>query len=360
MNYSNLKCLYCNQLLTNKVDDIGFTKNVNPDKPVCQRCFRLLNYNELNNTNDISDLIDNQLQKIDFSMNNLIANVLDVTNLDNSIYYDLVQYQDKIIFFVNKVDYLPLSCNWENVLEFISQKLISAGFCNPKVLLVSINNKSSIKRLYKYLCSNYAFKKILFLGKTNIGKSSLINSLCKLDGLEPKLLISSYTNTTINLKQFKLKKFTIIDSPGLIDESNVCNYLDSKNIKKLILNKQIRPKNYFLNIDQTIMIEKIAFLSYVCGRKTNFTFYFSNEVKLNRIKTINLEKNLLNQNDSIKYIEYKNNPDWIEYEFKLDEHKKYNLSIVGLGLISINFGAQLVKIKVRKNIGVFLNEFAII
>lgn len=360
MNYSNLKCLYCNQMLTDEIDKVGFTKNVNPDKPICQRCFRLLNYNELNNTKDISSLIDDQLQKIDFSMNNLIANVLDITNLDNSIYYDLVQYQDKIIFFVNKIDYLPLSCNWENVLEFVNKKLINAGFNNPKVLLVSINNKSSIKRLYKYLCTNYAFKKILFLGKTNIGKSSLINALCNLDGLEPKLLISSYTNTTINLKQFKLKKFTIIDSPGVIDESNICNYLDSKDIKKIILHKQIRPRNYFLNIDQTIMIEKIAFLSYLVGKKTNFTFYCSNEIKLNRIKTINLEKNLSNKNDSIKYIEYNNIDEWIEYEFKLDENKKYNLSIVGFGLISINFGAQLVKIKVRKNIGVFLNEFAII
>lgn len=360
MNYSNLKCLYCNQTLTDEIDKVGFTKNVNPDKPVCQRCFRLLNYNELTNTEDISKLIDEQLKKIDFSMNLFIANVLDITNLDNSIYYDLVQYQEKVIFFVNKIDYLPLSCNWDNVLEFVNRKLINAGFINPKIFLVSINNKSSIKRLYKYLSANYQFKKILFLGKTNIGKSSLINALCNLDGFEPKLLISSYTNTTINLKQFKLKKFTIIDSPGVIDESNICNYLEPKDIKKIILHKQIRPRNYFLNIDQTIMIEKIAFLSYCAGKKTNFTFYCSNEIKLNRIKTINLDKNLSNKNDSIKYIEYKNVDEWIEYEFNLDETKKYNLSIVGFGLISINFGAQLVKIKVRKNIGVFLNEFAII
>ncbi|MDE5651767.1 MAG: 50S ribosome-binding GTPase, partial [Ureaplasma sp.] len=234
------------------------------------------------------------------------------------------------------------------------------GFVNPKIFLVSINNKSSIKRLHKYLSTNYTFKKILFLGKTNVGKSSLINELCKLEGTKSKLLISAYTNTTISFKQIKFDKFTIIDSPGVIDNSNVCNYLSSKDIKKIILNKPIRPRNYFLNINQTIMIEKLAFLSYVEGKKTNFTFYCSNEIKLNRIKMDNLERNLFNKNDSIKYIEYQDIDEWVEHKFELESNKKYNLTIVGIGLISINFGAQLVKIKVRKDVGVFLNEFAII
>ncbi len=360
MNYSNVKCQYCNQILTTEIDKIGYATKINSSNPICQRCFRLLNYNELINSNDISNLINSQLKTLDLSMNISIANIIDITNLDNSIYKDLISYQNKVIFIVNKIDYLPLSCNWENVKIFIKRKLNNFGFNDPKIFLISINNKSSIKRLYKYLSLNYTFKKILFLGKTNVGKSSLINELCKLDGSIPKTLVSAYTNTTINFKQIKFDKFTIIDSPGVIDNSNICNYLSPKDIKKIVLNKPIRPRNYFLDINQTIMIEKIAFISYLVGKKTNFTFYCSNDIKLNRIKTNNLERNLFNQKDSVKYIQYIDTYEWFEYEFKLEINKKYNLSIVGIGLISINFGAQLVKIKVRKDVGVFLNEFAVI
>lgn len=90
-------------------------------------------------------------------------------------------------------------------------------FDNPKILYTSKNNNSSLKRLYQKISMvNKQKLKAIFVGQTNVGKSSLINGIFKVNKLQPELTISPYVNTTINLKKIKIDKNEIIDTPDFI------------------------------------------------------------------------------------------------------------------------------------------------
>ena len=110
------------------------------------------------------------------------------------------------------------------------------------------------------------------------------------------------------------------------------------------------------------MFEGLGYLSYLDGTKTTFTFYFGSEIKIKRMKTANADKNFVQtqaNNIEVGYLDQEN-IEFVNHEFKLDPNKKHNISIEGLGLISLNKGIKLITIKIRKNVGVNLNKYAII
>lgn len=180
---------------------------------------------------------------------------------------------------------------------------------------------------------------IHFLGKSNTGKTSLINSLLKLNKQNTKLISSPYINTTLDFKKvFVSKTHFIIDSPGFIDNSNILNYINTKHARLINNEKQVT-KNFYLNANQAIMIEKLAIFNYLDGERCNFTFYISQELKLQRSKLENAMANFLND-EVLVNIKYNEEVELKEFKFNLEPNKKYNLSINGLCSISIGYEAK--------------------
>ena len=283
-------------------------------------------------------------------------------DLDNTVLRDFLDYQNKLIFIVNKMDTLPKQYNINLTASMIYKTIESFGYINPKILFTSSFNKSSIKKINKMVVEvNIRKLKAIFIGCTNVGKSSLINQLSKLNNQEEELTVSPYINTTILLKQIKIGKNFIIDTPGLNQPKNILNYVDNENVKKIINFRNSFSINYFINSGQTIQIENLCSIDYIDGCKSTFTFYISRELKIFRMKTINSIKNWnssLQNSKSIKYRdEFKNYKD---IEFDLDESKKHNLDISGLGLITINKGVKKIKIKILDEVGVSVTKYAII
>ncbi|MDE6473264.1 MAG: 50S ribosome-binding GTPase, partial [Ureaplasma sp.] len=203
-------------------------------------------------------------------------------------------------------------------------------------------------------------KKIFFIGKTNTGKSSLINKLLEINKKQPTLSTSPFMNTTLDLKKIKLDKLEIIDTPGFIDKTNILNFVDAKFSKSILTVNGVNSKNYYLSSNQSILIEKLAIFNYLVGDKNNFTFYLSKNLNLLRCK---YEKALSNfNNENISAISYNSTMklDLITHKFTLNKNKKYNLYINGLVMISINAGAEEISVTLDKNIGVILSETAII
>jgi ribosome biogenesis GTPase A len=51
---------------------------------------------------------------------------------------------------------------------------------------------------------------------------------------ETKITTSLLPNTTVDLIKVKINdSLTLIDTPGILDDGNIINYLDKKEIKKL-------------------------------------------------------------------------------------------------------------------------------
>ena len=362
MKSYNVKCLGCGAFLNDDPNQIGYVEKFEENKTrYCKRCFRLINYGEIDNSNLNVNAIYDEVKRIDLDKSVYIFHVVDVLDLSHTVLKEFINHQDKLCFVVNKMDCLPQRYNAQLTAEMIENTIKSFGYTNPKILYCSANNKTSIKRLFDAVKKTKDRKlKAMFVGCSNVGKSSLINRMCELNDVRPQLTISPYVNTTILLQKVKIDKFEIIDTPGLPVPNNILNYLTAKDVKKVMNYKNVRPINFSINPDQTLMLEGLARIDYVEGNKASFTFYTSNELKIQRMKTENADKNFLRRQE-LAQIQYNvENPEFETHEFELNPERKHNLNISGLGLITLNKGISKIKVTVLKQVGVSITNYAII
>lgn len=362
MKSYNVKCLGCGAYLNDDEHQIGYVKKFDENKTkYCQRCFRLIHYGEVDNSNLNVDTIKKQIKEIDLDKSVYIFHVVDVLDLNDTVLLDFIDHQDKLMFVVNKSDCLPKRCNAQLTAEMIKKTIESFGYKDPKILFTATTNKSSIKKLFNEVERVQKRKlKAIFVGCSNVGKSSLINKMCELNDVKPQLTISPYINTTILLQKIKINKTEIIDTPGLPMDQNILNYVNKKDVKKLTNFKNVRPLNYYVNANQSLMLEGLGYINFLQGDKSTFTFYVSNELKIQRMKLEKVVENFSNK-DVLATIHYNmSEPKFLTHEFTLDKEHKHNLCISGLGLITLSKGIEKISVTLNEKVGVSISKYAII
>ncbi|WP_031489248.1 GTPase [Ureaplasma canigenitalium] len=357
----NKKCIGCGVYLTNDPTSFGYTPKLDENKKYCMRCFQLKNYNRESLPKDVVNnevYVNDVISEIDLK-NLLILNVLDILDLDNTIIDELSTHQDSVVFIVNKLDLLPKKYHAENTNHFVEQTLMHHGFKHPKIIYSSIKNNSSIKRIFSLIKDyNKEKKKTIFFGKSNVGKSSIINHILKNNKVEMHLTTNAKTNTTLNINKITVDRCQILDCPGIVYKDNILNYVNPKDVEHLIAN-DIKVSNYQIEKDQSIMVSGLLAVSFKEGTPTTFSFYLNRNVDIKRVKSVNLMKNFEKRNSIFKY-NYQKDIEFTTTEITLDESKKHNISLNGLGMISISPGASLIIIHHPKNINIKLNAYAII
>ena len=182
-------------------------------------------------------------------------------------------------------------------------------------------------------------KNVYVVGHTNVGKSTLINTLMKnYSEFDSELTMSPLPSTTLNKISIKLNSdLTLIDTPGLVDDGNILNYVDQPTLKKILPKKEIKPKTYQLKKDQALVIGDLLRIDYVEGEKNSFTVFVSNELK---VKRINMHKK-----DELKDI----------FKHEIDAAYHEDLVINGLGFIKIVEKAKI-NVYINKDVEVFTRD----
>ena len=176
-------------------------------------------------------------------------------------------------------------------------------------MFLKTKNTKFIKSIFNYQDSKSKIKQFCFLGRSNVGKSSLINFLFN----QKKLAYTSKKpgkTICLNLFSFEIenKLYQFLDSPGygyginskqeLNSFQNLMqNYLKkASNLKLLILLLDIRRTN---SQNDKIMLEFLKFL------KVPFVIFFT---KIDKLSNPKINKNLaiikkyLNLDSKIEYI----------------------------------------------------------
>lgn len=275
-------CRGCGVELQN--ENISLEGYVNDlDNDICQRCFRMNNYGEYQVVTKSNEEFISILKDVD-KTNDLVIHLVDLVNLDKDL-SDIKKYMsNKMMLVLNKRDALPKSIKDEKIINYIK----GLGLDYIDIVIISANKNYNIDLLISKIMKYKTSKRVYVVGKTNTGKSSLINKLIHdySDNISD-LTISPLPSTTLNLVSIVMNKdLVLIDTPGLIDRGNISNYLRSDQIKKLINKKEIKPKTYQIKKGQCLIIDNIARIDYVEGEKNSFTLYIPNSLKVKKMNAI--------------------------------------------------------------------------
>lgn len=325
------KCIGCGvELQTKDKNALGFTNKI--DNNICERCFRIKNYNEYKTiTKNPNDYIE-KLSSI--NKNDLVILVVDLFNISNDIEIISKYIKNKILLVLTKRDILPKSCNEQKFVKYFEK--YNLNIIDTLVISSKKNYNLDIlmEKINKYKTSN----RVYVVGYTNSGKSTLINKIIyNYSVLTPSITTSNLPSTTLEpIEVFITSSLTLIDMPGLIDEGDITNYVDAKSLKRIVPKCEVKPKTFQLKGNEKIIIDDLILLELY--NKNNITIYMSNEMKIKKV-----------------YKSESNLKEMKKYDLKLEP--KSDIVIKGIGFIKFTDASNVVlHLKHGKTNSVFIRE----
>ncbi|MGL5640138.1 MAG: GTPase [Mycoplasmoidaceae bacterium] len=354
MNY-NRKCIGCGNYLSSDKNSISYVSKFDDNFKYCVRCFKLKNYGE-NTKIETDENIKETLNKIDFG-DNLVIMILDLFDIENSILSDF-ELNSNVLVVVNKRKCLPKKFKEKLTVQNIYDILNEKGIYPIDIILYDAFEKTNLWKIIRYIEDASKYKqKTYFIGKTNVGKSSLINALLSISKIDSKLVTSPIKNTTLNLIKIKMNKCQLIDTPGYPNEKWVFNFLNSKDILKIFKSEFTATQFHIKKNNQIFFIENLFGISIdeISDENSSLVFYKSLFLKVNKVNKDKI-KNYIKKNEHIKYI---NEFEFIENKINLDPKKKYSIFASGASLIVLK-GIKSITIFSPKEIGYSITEKSII
>ena len=254
---------------------------------ICQRCFRLKNYNEVQDVPYTdSDFLQMVSQIADTK--GLIVKMVDIFDFNGSFIRSLHRLtgDNKVIILGNKVDLLPKSTNLSRVRAWIKKEAADLGVTVQDVYLISAKTGQGFDEVKQAIDFHRKGQDVYVVGATNVGKSTFINYLIDDSvGTKDAITTSYFPGTTLGFIDIPLdEKSSLYDTPGVVNRGQLTHYLAKEDIKLITPNKEIKPRVYQLNSEQTIYIGGLARFDFIKGDRQSFTCYFPNKIELHRTK----------------------------------------------------------------------------
>ncbi len=348
-NISNLRCIGCgSKIQSEKPNQLGYVlpkllEQDNLEKLVCHRCFQIKHYNKIEK-NDLDTKTYENIFNTSINKNALFIYLVDIFDFEGTFLKeinDLLRGKNFIVV-ANKVDLLPKSLKPNKLESIIRHRLNLEDLKCIDCFVTSILKKQYVDEILNKIDKHRRNRDVYIVGVSNVGKSTFINSLLGSVGIANNVITTSIIpGTTIDLIEipfFDDNKF-LIDTPGIINDGNILNHVDSKNFKLIMPSKEINARNYQLNPQQSIIINGFACFNFIEGDSQTITFYFNNSLKLHRTKLEKAQEIYPSRNTELFDID---NFEVEEFTFNIKE--ACEIVILGLGFIRVTKGKYSVKV----------------
>ena len=348
-----LFCIGCGAAIqTTDKTQAGFTpssaleKGLETGQVYCQRCFRLRHYNEISDVNISDDDFIKLLHEVGES-DALVVNVIDIFDFNGSVIPGLSRFVsgNDVLLVGNKKDILPKSVKDGKVTQWLTERAHEVGLRPVDVVLTSAQNKQAIKELMEKIESHRKGRDVYVVGVTNVGKSTLINAIIQeITGDKDIITTSRFPGTTLDKIEIPLDDGSyLFDTPGIIHRHQMAHYLTAKNLKYISPKKEIKPKTYQLNPEQTLFLAGLGRFDFISGERQGFTAFFENTLDLHRTKLAGADDfyqkhagTLLVPPTSQELADF---PKLVRHEFSIKE--KTDIVFSGLGWIRVNEKAKI-------------------
>lgn len=366
MDERQVICAGCGVAIqTENKNTLGFAPQsaLERDVIICQRCFRLTHYNEVQ---DVS-LTDDDFLKILNGLGQtdaLIVKVIDIFDFTGSWLPGLHRFVGKndVLLVGNKVDLLPKSLNQNRLISWMKKSSKELGLKPVEVMLMSAEKGQGVVEVATEIDRRRNGKDVYVVGCTNVGKSTFINQIIKaFEGDTEQLITTShFPGTTLDMIDIPLDDGqALYDTPGIINHHQMAHFVDKQELKVITPKKEIKAMVFQLNEQQTLFFGGLARFDFVRGDRMSFTCYFSNELPIHRTKR---EKADTLYEEHLGDLLSPPGPDKKEILPPLEKHtfqlkeKKMDIVFSGLGWVTVNGTHVQVEAYAPKGVGVSIRE----
>ncbi|WP_240376535.1 ribosome biogenesis GTPase YqeH [Bacillus piscicola] len=362
----NIKCAGCGaDIQTKEENAAGYTpaSALKREVVICQRCFRLKHYNEVQ---------DVPLENSDFTeklhalgeRQALIVKIVDVFDFEGSWIPGFQRYvgNNDVLLLVNKTDLLPKSTNEKKLKDWIWKAAREQGLRPKEILLISAAKNKAIEHAAAAIDKLRKGQDVYITGCTNVGKSTFINKLIEEFGGDEEQLIttSHFPGTTLDMIDLPLDDGSkLFDTPGLMNEKQIAHYINDKELKLITPRKEIKPRIFQLSEKQTLFIGALARIDFKKGIDNSFVVYAANDLHIHRTKLEKADKLYNEQAGDLLYPPgsetLKQLPGLSKHPFTIKKEKT-DIVIAGLGWVSVTASGAEVDVYAPKGVGVTIRE----
>lgn len=304
------RCQGCGAILqsTNR-KQVGFIpKEKIEESTLCERCFRLIHYNDLK-------WIDLELETILDTVNkkgSYAFFLVDLLNINKEVLDTFKKINISKTLTVSKIDYIPKYIKKEKIKNWLKEEY---GI-QEEILFLSAARNVNINTILNTL-EKVEKKSAYLLGFTNAGKSTLVNRLQEND----TITTSVAPNTTVDYIKIPLSAgYFLIDSPGF-QYQNPIYQKDTSLLQKINPKGFLKPVTYQLKRGTSLIIEDILRIENT-SEKCNITLYISNLLEINKV----YEKNEL-----LKLLP----------SFEMNVKRNEDIVVQGLGFLNVKSDCKL-------------------
>lgn len=339
-----IRCIGCGSILQSEDQGKpGFVPRAKLETPngevICRRCFRLKNYNEVTPLHITSDHYREIISEIG-NDDALVVKIIDIFDIEGSMIPQIAKLTNfnDMILVANKVDLLPKSVK-EGKLKHHLRKIAADHNLKPKeILLMSAKKNRNIDQTMEVISEYANNRNIYIVGATNVGKSTFVNSLLKAyaGSKEDIITVSSSAGTTLDLIQIPFGEQFIIDTPGIINDNQLTHYISQKTLKTVTPKKEIKPKGFQLESNQTLFIGGLSRIDYIKGEKASFVCYFSEFLTVHRTKLEKADHLYETSLGNVLTPPFKGEETLVlkSHTFRINQSNKVDIVLPGLGFIT--------------------------
>lgn len=270
------KCQGCGvSLQTNDIDGIGYLKNEN--HKLCWRCFRIQHYNDCKIISIKGEESLKILKEIN-KTNDLVLLLIDIFNLSVNLEIIKKYLKNDFIIVITKYDLLKPYLKESKLKTYLKEM----GINKDKIIIISSFKNYNLDELLTMINKNKKSKNVYVVGNTNVGKSTLINKLIyNYTNAKSRITTSQFPTTTLAKIEIEIDdNLTIIDTPGLIEEKSILDYVAIEKISNIIPATIIKPKTFQIKTPQTIVIDELIEIYFPSENRV--TLYVSSKLKVKR------------------------------------------------------------------------------
>jgi hypothetical protein len=365
------RCYGCGAILQDQdPNDVGYIppeKFASDDDNLCERCYKLRHYSKLKNTGDftIDYVTILNTAKEDHA---LVCYVINAFFLEGSILKGIGKFlPENVLFIINKRDLFNKSYSDEYLIRKTKKLLEKENIIADKIEVTSSSVASKPDSdLLARINSLRNGKDVYFVGAYQVGKSSLINALLLgySNRTDKMITTSPYPGTTLDVISIPLDNDSYIyDTPGINNSSSIISFLEPEVVKYILPRNEVRPETYLAKEGQSFLFSNFARFDFVSGEKTNFTFYKSNDLTLQRSK-IDKADNLLksiytNKNDPVRTEKVNGTAFLKKVTISALNDTINRIIITGLGFVEFSGKNQVIDVYVPQCVDVTLESNAI-